>query len=52
MTRRRIYRRHSNFGGRMDMNNMPAGQYLMGLVGVGILFFVIGYGLEAGKETA
>ncbi len=51
MARRTYVKRYRNFGGN-NLETMPAGKYLMGLVGVGIMFFVIGYGLQAGKETA
>ncbi len=35
---------------KMAKSKMTIGQYAMGLVSVGILFFVIGYSLERGKE--
>ena len=39
-------------GGRSNMMDKSASQYIMGLLGVGILFFVIGYGYEEGKKAA
>jgi len=60
--KRRKVRRYRRFDGGTNENgsqnggykmaSMPASQYIMGLVGVGVLFFVIGYGWEKGKETA
>ena len=34
----------------MAKSKMTIGQYAMGLVSVGVLFFVIGYSLQKGKE--
>ena len=49
-------RRYRNLSGENNetpnIASMPASQYVMGLIGVGVLFFVIGYGWEKGKETA
>ena len=39
-------------GGRSNMMDKSASQYVMGLLGVGILFFVIGYGYQEGKKAA
>ncbi len=34
------------------MKKMNVGQYVMGLVSVGVVFFVIGYSLQKGKDKA
>ena len=36
----------------MADNKMTIGQYAIGLVSVGVLFFVIGYSLKKGRERA
>lgn len=42
-----------NFGGMNgNMNGKGIQSYILGLVSVGVLFFVIGYGYQAGKEKA
>jgi len=34
------------------MKKMNVGQYVMGLVSVGVVFFVIGYSLQKGRDKA
>ena len=36
----------------MAKNKMTIGQYVLGLASVGIVFFVIGYSLQKGREKA
>jgi hypothetical protein len=36
----------------MVKSKMTIGQYALGLVSVGVLFFVIGYSFEKGKDRA
>ena len=36
----------------MAKSKMTIGQYALGLVSVGVLFFVIGYSFEKGKDRA
>jgi|ETNvirnome_6_100_1030635.scaffolds.fasta_scaffold98224_1 hypothetical protein len=43
---------NGNGNGGSNYASMPASQYIMGLIGVGVLFFVVGYGWEKGKTTA
>lgn len=35
----------------MAKSTMNIGQYAMGLISVGVVFFVIGYSLKKGQET-
>ena len=39
-------------GTPLAKQGMSVSQYVMGLVGVGVLFFVIGYGYKKGVEKA
>lgn len=43
-----------SFTGTEDdsLGQMPASKYLTGLLGVGVLFFIVGYGLQKGRITA
>jgi hypothetical protein len=54
--KRRKVKKYRKFSGEDNGNtnaaSMPASQYVMGLIGVGVLFFVIGYGWEKGKLKA
>ena len=54
--KRRKVKRYRNFASNgsetTNAASMPASQYVMGLIGVGVLFFVIGYGWEKGKLKA
>jgi len=43
---------NGNGNGGSNVASMPASQYIMGLIGVGVLFFVVGYGWEKGKLKA
>ena len=43
---------YKNFGGEITTGVISVGQYVMTLLGVGALFFVVGYSLELGKEKA
>tara|TARA_R100001509_G_scaffold119273_2_gene73608 strand:+ start:922 stop:1503 length:582 start_codon:yes stop_codon:yes gene_type:complete len=44
--------RYDRFDGGQDMTKTSVGSYVLGMVSVAALFFVIGYGLQKGKETA
>ena len=48
---RQNYERMGNFSGP-DIAKVGMGQYVLGLASVGVLFFVIGYSLERGKDIA
>ena len=54
--KRRKVKKYRKFSGEdngsVNASSMPASQYVMGLIGVGVLFFVIGYGWEKGKLKA
>ena len=47
-----VFRNMAGTNGSGNMSTMSVAQYAMGLVSVGILFYVIGYSYSEGKKAA